>query len=172
MQQAWDTALAQLNVVKSSLFGGPSEPRDWKKLIIPSAVVLTSTAAIVFALGERLRARKHDNIPLLAPDKVTYYGGHLDCLNEGFYPWLYQEYVKADFPELACMLSPGPRRWVFLQDPKLIKFVYDTHFNDISKGDNFKEEYKEALGEGIFASDGKEWKFHRKGIVFREYILN
>jgi len=162
MQSAWDFTLQQINAIKSSVFGGTSEPKDWKKLIIPSAVVLTSSAAIAFALGEKLRARKHDNIPLLAPEDVTYYGGHLDVIEDDFYPTLYEMNVKANFPALTCLITPGPRRWILLQDPKLVKFVYETHFNDISKGDSFKEEYKEALGQGIFASDGKAWKMHRK----------
>lgn len=165
IQPSWDTVLKPFYAIKTSIFGGAQDPADWKKLIIPSAVVLTSTAAVVFAMSEKLRARKHDNIPTFAEEQLTYYGGHLAGLaqaNESYLLWLLKANQEANFPKLSCMLTPGPRRWILLQDPKLVKFVYDTHFNDIGKGDNLPQEYSEVLGEGIFASDGDAWKLQRK----------
>jgi len=162
-QSTWDAAAGQLDAAKIAVFGGPGSS-DWKKFVIPSAIALTSTALLAFALGEKLRARKHECIPLLAADEIGYYGGHLEGISgkPGFYPWVLDRMQKENFPKISCIITPGPRRWICLQDPKLVKYVFDTHFNDISKGENFPQEYHEVVGEGIFGSDGKAWKLQRK----------
>ena len=35
-------------------------------------------------------------------------------------------------------------------------------FDNYVKGDNFRDIFREFLGSGVFATDGKEWKLHRK----------
>lgn len=61
-------------------------------------------------------------------------------------------------------------------DPENINYIYSTHFNNYSKGDNFAQIF-EVLGDGIFNADGESWMVQRRMALahisdkrFRSYV--
>eukprot|EP01084_Bolivina_argentea_P075032 136064_1 len=64
--------------------------------------------------------------------------------------------------DLICTSRIGGFITVFLMNPKLIKFVFETNFEDFAKSDNIRNRLVELLGDGIFASDPPRWRQHRK----------
>ena len=127
---------------------------NWRPAIYASAVGL-STLATLYAARQYYRARIHDNIPMVAIHDFASFGGHLPKMksfeeNGGYYPWIYQENKRMGFPRVLCLSVPT-QNFVFLNDPKLVKFVLDTHFEDTAKSEKFIEDYEPLLGHGIFA---------------------
>ncbi|KAJ6481097.1 cytochrome P450 monooxygenase pc-1 [Mycena sanguinolenta] len=47
-------------------------------------------------------------------------------------------------------------------EPEHIKRILSTEFNNFVKGDRFKNGMRSVLGNGVFNSDGEQWKFHRQ----------
>ena len=56
----------------------------------------------------------------------------------------------------------GINRWIFVNDPESIKYIMKDNFSNYPKGTESYEIFKDFLGDGIFNSDGENWKFHRK----------
>lgn len=54
------------------------------------------------------------------------------------------------------------RRVLFTADPENIKAILATQFGDYGKGEPFHEEWKEFLGDSIFATDGEKWHNSRQ----------
>ncbi|OXG31027.1 cytochrome P450 monooxygenase pc-2 [Cryptococcus neoformans Ze90-1] len=50
---------------------------------------------------------------------------------------------------------------IISSDPRVIKHVLIDDFDNFVKGQKFKERAQDFLGDGIFNSDGDNWKFHR-----------
>lgn len=50
---------------------------------------------------------------------------------------------------------------VFTADPENIKAVLATQFGDYGKGEPFHEDFRDFLGDGIFATDGTQWSESR-----------
>jgi hypothetical protein len=51
---------------------------------------------------------------------------------------------------------------IFLTTPESVRHVLRDNFANYVKGENVRAGLSEFLGQGIFAADGAEWKFHRK----------
>eukprot|EP01084_Bolivina_argentea_P314323 544432_1 len=67
------------------------------------------------------------------------------------------------FPKISSLSVPGGKHNIFINDPKLIKYLYEDQFEiSILKNDELCHIYYELLGKGIFVSNGPKWKFHRK----------
>jgi cytochrome P450 len=64
---------------------------------------------------------------------------------------------------------PGGRRVVFTADPENIKAILATQFGDYGKGENFHEEWKEFLGDSIFATDGSLWH-HSRQLIRPQFV--
>ena len=58
--------------------------------------------------------------------------------------------------------SPSGRRLILTSDPENIKAILATQFQDYGRGKPFYEEWKEFLGESIFATDGDLWHASRQ----------
>lgn len=66
-------------------------------------------------------------------------------------------------------------RTIFTADPENIKAVLATQFSDYGKGESFHREWKEFLGDSIFATDGELWSRSRQLIrpmFVRERIVD
>lgn len=134
-----------------------------KTWAIASAIGV-SAVGLMYAAANMYRARQHDNIPTLAIDDYTMFVGHLPkllSLKHDFHEWMYQSVKKMNYPPLVSVSIPMVK-YVFIQDPKLIKFAMETNFDSVQKGEQICEEYEPLLGKGIFVSNGEKWKFHRK----------
>jgi cytochrome P450 len=53
-------------------------------------------------------------------------------------------------------------RTIFTVDPENIKAILTTQFTDYGKGESFHREWKEFLGDSIFATDGEQWSRSRQ----------
>jgi hypothetical protein len=58
--------------------------------------------------------------------------------------------------------NPAGRRLILTSDPENIKAILASQFQDYGKGKSFYEEWKEFLGESIFATDGDLWHASRQ----------
>lgn len=54
------------------------------------------------------------------------------------------------------------QRVIFTADPENIKAILATQFSNYGKGQEFHEEWKEFLGDGIFTTDGAQWYSSRQ----------
>jgi cytochrome P450 len=66
-------------------------------------------------------------------------------------------------------------RGVFTVDPDNIKAVLTGQFNDFGKGERFHEEWRDFLGDSIFATDGELWSRSRhliRPMFNRDRIVN
>eukprot|EP01084_Bolivina_argentea_P068491 124680_1 len=64
------------------------------------------------------------------------------------------------FGGVAINFSPNFNHAIY--DPRLIKYIFEDTFENYIKGPFVHDTLEELLGDGIFASDGASWKFHRK----------
>eukprot|EP00484_Ammonia_sp_Unknown_P010958 CAMPEP_0197065084 /NCGR_PEP_ID=MMETSP1384-20130603/164317_1 /TAXON_ID=29189 /ORGANISM="Ammonia sp." /LENGTH=75 /DNA_ID=CAMNT_0042501809 /DNA_START=47 /DNA_END=271 /DNA_ORIENTATION=+ len=74
--------------------------------------------ALIYTARQRYRARTHDNIPMMAPNDLAYFGGHLHkylALEGDLYDWFVAEIQKMGWPPVACSSIPGPFTWVLIQ---------------------------------------------------------
>ncbi|KAK0613929.1 cytochrome P450, partial [Immersiella caudata] len=55
-------------------------------------------------------------------------------------------------------------RTVMTRDPRSLKALHATQFRDFGMGNNRKNNFRLALGHGIFAADGDEWR-HARGVM-------
>eukprot|EP01083_Nonionella_stella_P047003 125832_1 len=76
----------------------------WTQLAIMASAIGTMYAAVHI-----YRARKHDNIPSIAPNDFSFLNGHLSKLitDEFWIEWLYHETKKMNFPPVVSMSAPG-----------------------------------------------------------------
>lgn len=58
--------------------------------------------------------------------------------------------------------SGASLRTIFTADPENIKAVLTTQFSNYGKGESFHREWKEFLGDSIFATDGELWSRSRQ----------
>lgn len=62
-------------------------------------------------------------------------------------------------------IGPISRGAVFLSTPESVQYVLKDNFENFEKGDSWRNTLSDFMGEGIFAADGAQWKFHRKVAV-------
>lgn len=55
-----------------------------------------------------------------------------------------------------------PKRVIITADPENIKAVLTGQFLDFGKGESFHREWRELLGDSIFATDGQKWSSARQ----------
>ncbi|KAK0646908.1 cytochrome P450 [Cercophora newfieldiana] len=60
-------------------------------------------------------------------------------------------------------------RTIMTRDPRNLQALHATQFRDFGMGENRKNNFRLALGRGIFAADGDEWR-HARGFM-RPYFL-
>lgn len=54
------------------------------------------------------------------------------------------------------------RRIIITANPANVEHILKTHFHNYDKGDFFRTTLRDFLGDGIFNSDGENWKFQRQ----------
>jgi cytochrome P450 len=65
------------------------------------------------------------------------------------------------FPLTMEINSLISNRIIFTIDPENIKALLTGQFNDFGKGQTFHQEWREFLGDSIFATDGELWSASR-----------
>ncbi|RAL17279.1 cytochrome P450 [Aspergillus homomorphus CBS 101889] len=65
------------------------------------------------------------------------------------------------FPQTAEIDSGISNRIIFTTDPENIKALLTGQFADYGKGEHFHRDWKEFLGDSIFATDGELWSRSR-----------
>jgi cytochrome P450 len=58
--------------------------------------------------------------------------------------------------------APGGQRCIFTADPENIKAILATQFTDYGKGEPFRKDWSEFLGESIFTTDLDQWHNSRQ----------
>ena len=59
-------------------------------------------------------------------------------------------------------ISPGGQRVVFTDDPENVKAVLATQFHDFGKGEPFRKDWQDFLGDSIFTTDLEQWHDSRQ----------
>lgn len=138
----------------------------WKSVATASTIIgVTITSAILI---NKYRAQYHDNIPMLATDSWSLIQGHLPLMLStrgtrlGFHGMLFEEIKKAGFPSICCLSRPPNAHLIFVTNPIHVRYIFDTNFQVTQKSHLMKKRFEELLGDGIFAVNGTEWRFHRK----------
>jgi len=75
------------------------------------------------------------------------------------------DYVTERFEALeveTMWWSVGQKPRLLTRDPQVVKHILKDNFENYVKGTFFSETLEELLGKGIFTSDGKQWRVHRK----------
>ncbi|KAA8543341.1 hypothetical protein F0562_021164 [Nyssa sinensis] len=66
-------------------------------------------------------------------------------------------------PSSTFVLHRGlGHRQVYTANPSNVQHILKTNFNHYGKGDVFRATLSDLLGDGIFNSDGQNWKFQRQ----------
>ncbi|KAG0007115.1 hypothetical protein BGZ65_006660 [Modicella reniformis] len=76
--------------------------------------------------------------------------------------------LKASFDQygdLYTLTVPGRGRIFLVNHPDYIEYILKTNFDNYIKGSIFSDQVRDFFGEGIFVTDGDEWRFHRKTAI-------
>eukprot|EP01084_Bolivina_argentea_P254630 428114_1 len=112
------------------------------------------------------RARKHKNMPI-RPGFLPIIG-HLHILlgladHEGMEEMDHMTKKVLQLNSSAAYShSFAKYPAILLLDPKLIKLVFETQFEDFMKSEEIRLRLEPLLGDGIFSSDPPRWREHRK----------
>lgn len=68
-------------------------------------------------------------------------------------------------------LSLARQRFIFTADPENIKAVLATQFLDFGKGEQFRHDWKDFLGDSIFTTDGEKWQNSRQ-LIRPQFVRN
>lgn len=69
---------------------------------------------------------------------------------------------QIDHPMTSELSAGISTRIIFTKDPENIKAILTGQFQDYGKGESFHREWKEFLGDSIFATDGELWSRSRQ----------
>jgi len=139
-------------------------PWDWNNRTAAAALSSLGIAVAAGFVINKFRARPHDNIPSVAMEHFHPILGHLPFLirmrRENPDGFLFKLHEKMGYPSVSSMSHL--LKIVFLIHPVHIKHVFETDFEKAGRSEAMKERGYEVVGNGIFASNGEQWKFHRK----------
>ncbi|CDU25005.1 related to Cytochrome P450 [Sporisorium scitamineum] len=178
MNQTWTSAVSGFNrssgrVLASSLFNAASKP------LVQTEPLLGLTAQarhhpilvclIVFAFGTSyLLFRYWDcaigcerRSDLKGPKGLPLIGNLLWAL-KNHDPLSYQVYAQHKYGYGNTHSLPGLGRLIDISRPDWIEHVQKTKFANYVKGEQFHDQMRDVLGDGIFTSDGERWKMQRK----------
>ena len=114
----------------------------------------------------RFRCRAHDNIPMFHGWNIFF--GHLLLIHRNYEranEWLYDSLQAQGWPKVSAAcghLLLRTQYGIALQDPEVVRFVFETKFASFKKGERIQAEGEELFGDGIFVADPPRWNFHRK----------
>ncbi|KAF9088936.1 hypothetical protein BGX27_002594 [Mortierella sp. AM989] len=69
------------------------------------------------------------------------------------------------YGDVFAITVPVRGRMIAINNPELLQHVLKTNFYNYIKGEDYLNDVKDLLGNGIFTKDGDEWRFHRKTTV-------
>ena len=122
------------------------------------------------------RAKNHPNIPMTVnsttPFLGSFYGFLKTIKREGNAEIFYNEVIapslqKNNNHHILCFNGPSipglprPAFGIQLYHPKLVEIVF-TDTENFQKTHVVHDPLEELFGDGIFASDGERWRWHRK----------
>lgn len=79
---------------------------------------------------------------------------------DNIYDWFWE--MTEEFDQKTFGVTVPGMRWIFLMDPKCVKYMFVDKFDDYGKGLMFHDIFEELLGDGIFNVDGSSWRKLRK----------
>lgn len=82
---------------------------------------------------------------------------------------------QIEHPMTSELTAGVATRIIFTNDPDNIKAILAGQFSDYGKGEEFHQEWKEFLGDSIFATDGELWSRSRqllRPMFVRERIVD
>ncbi|OJD18980.1 hypothetical protein AJ78_01008 [Emergomyces pasteurianus Ep9510] len=140
------------------------------------AVVGVTGFLVIFYWIRRIQIeRKISSLGSHAPIIPTYLPLGLDFIYKSFRSSAKKEELKFWQDQLAVLPLPNGDpsstveingnstfRAIFTIDPENIKAVLTGQFADYGKGERFHQEWKEFLGDSIFATDGELWSRSRQ----------
>lgn len=104
-------------------------------------LILSDNIAVDFIFGSARAAKRNQDLVFLKQSMVRA-----------------QQHNKLDFVpftvEINQMIS---NRVIITIDPENIKAILTGQFHDFGKGESFHQEWREFLGDSIFATDGELW---------------
>ena len=131
-------------------FGAPS----------PGVIALV----VVFLLLYKISAKGTGGAP--SPPGHPFLGNTLEFLaNFDTMPDLVLKYVlqfKGTFGMRMLGIGPMKHGVIIISSPENVKYVMKDAFDNFEKGPLFKAPLHDFLGNGIFTSDGAQWRTHRK----------
>lgn len=77
-------------------------------------------------------------------------------------PLSYQVYAQQKYGYGNTHTLPGLGRLIDISRPDWIEHVQKIKFSNYVKGEQFHDQMRDVLGDGIFTSDGERWKMQRK----------
>ena len=72
------------------------------------------------------------------------------------------DFSKHDISKKGILTLPFHSTYYLTSDPRDVEFVLKTSFENFEKGPVFHSRFHDLLGDGIFATDGEEWRLQRK----------
>ena len=134
---------------------------SWKLQATACAIGVTVGGALLI---NKYRPRPHDNIPLMAKEEFHPILGHLPWIlrmrreNPGGFTHEYHR--KMGYPSITS--DSHVIKVVLVFHPIHVKHIWETNFEKAGRTESMIYRAFELLGNGIFSSNGEQWKFHRK----------
>eukprot|EP01083_Nonionella_stella_P037555 102377_1 len=141
-----------------------------KRYVIGIGISILYVLQKVYEIGVWKHKSKNPNIRIQFYEpglgSTRFVAEHWD---NGFFPKYSAEALKnlsesrekfVIFGSFAANSIPHFDHHIF--DPKVIKYVFEDNFEDYIKGPAVHDTFEELFGDGIFAIDQPEWRFHRK----------
>eukprot|EP01087_Luapelamoeba_hula_P017263 TRINITY_DN5421_c0_g1_i3.p1 TRINITY_DN5421_c0_g1~~TRINITY_DN5421_c0_g1_i3.p1 ORF type:complete len:503 (-),score=72.55 TRINITY_DN5421_c0_g1_i3:62-1570(-) len=121
--------------------------------------VVAALISVVAIFVRHYKNHKASGIP--GPLGLPYFGSVFSAM-------LNSARLYAFFLDMAQKHGPVFNMWtvnkrtVFILDPEVCHYVLARNFKNYIKGARRHKEFEELLGNGIFVTNGDEWKFHRR----------
>ena len=133
---------------------------------VPALLVLFVVYSFVSNAASNNRIRR---LGTRAPPRVTYFPWGLDMLYEVVWHMShdlnYELWVKMfdRWGKGGNTVEAGTgERVILTREPENIKAILATQFKEFGKGEQFHNDFKAFLGNGIFATDGTLWHDSRQ----------
>ena len=132
--------------------------------------VVVVGVAISIIVVEKVRGKKHETIEMFL--RFHWFWGNLqhfvkyeDRMHDEIYNSIIKESKRKEKTKIICASFPEIANSglnIYLCEPKLVKYVFETKFEDFGKSNVVHDTVYEIFGDGIFSVDPPKWKFHRK----------
>ncbi|KAJ3216192.1 hypothetical protein HDU67_009841 [Dinochytrium kinnereticum] len=132
--------------------------------VVATAAVVVSVGAPLIAAAYLYFTTRKSKIDLPQPPTTPFFGNILTFLKnidrrlDAFYEssQIYGPTWTATTPNFSGMSL------LMTTDPAIVEYVLKTNFDNYGKGPHFTDAMRPLLGDGIFNTDGDNWKWQRK----------